>query len=142
MAVGPGAIVEQFGSGSPKITMTAGAAVIAGRLVEMSANRTVQHAAAASLKVAGVVLQDSDGVAATGNKVAVATGGVWALTAVGAIAAGDQVIAAANGQVSSLAAAGGATAADINNARAVVGVALAAIANGQQGPILLQKIGG
>jgi hypothetical protein len=71
---------------------------------------------------------------ATGAKVAIARDGVWNLTATGAIAAGDQVIAAANGTVSSLAAAGAATLTDINNARAIVGIALEAISNGQQGP--------
>lgn len=131
-----GGVGERFPSGK-KRTMTASAAVTAGRLVEMSGNRTVQHAGAASLKVYGVALQDYDGVAATGAKVTVARDGVWYLTATGAIAAGDQLIAAANGTVSALAAAGGATAADINNARAVIGIALEAIANGQQGPVEL-----
>lgn len=134
-----GGVVERFGSGAPKITMTTAAAITAGRLVELSAARTVQHAAAASLKVVGVAVQTSD---AAGDKVAIATGGVWNLTATGAIAAGDQVIAAANGTVSTLAAAAAATLADINNARAVVGVALEAIAGGAAGPVLLQKVGG
>lgn len=136
-----GGVTERFGSGAPSLTMSAGAAITAGRLVEMSGNRTVQHAGAASLKVVGVAKQDYDGTATTGNKVAIATGGVWNLLASGAIAAGDQVIAAANGQVSALAAAAAATLTDINNARAVVGTALEAISNGNQGPILLNKTG-
>ena len=129
-----GGVSERFPANKRR-TMTASAAVTAGRLVEISGNRTVAHAAAASIKVYGVALQDYDGVPATGAKIAVARDGVWYLTATGAIAAGDQVIAAANGTVSSLAAAAGAVAADINNARAIVGIALEAIAGGQQGPV-------
>jgi hypothetical protein len=142
MAVGAaGAVVEVFPGGIPPITMSGGAAITAGRLVEMSGDRTVQHAGAASLKVAGVALQDYDGTAATGNKLSVAPSGVYKLTASGAIAAGDQVIAGAHGQVSALAAAAAATLTDINNARAVIGVALAAISNGQTGPVLLKIAG-
>jgi hypothetical protein len=101
MAVGAaGAVVEVFPGGIPPVTMSGGAAITAGRLVEMSGDRTVQHAGAASLKVAG-----------------------------------------ANGQVSALAAAAAATLTDINNARAVIGVALAAISNGQTGPVLLKIAG-
>src|SRR4051812_46601914 len=95
-----GGVVEAFPSGSTKITMSVGAAITAGRLVEVAGNRVVQHAAAASLKVVGVALEGSDGVGApTADKISVATGGVFLLTATGAIAAGDQVIAAANGTV-------------------------------------------
>jgi hypothetical protein len=137
MAVGAvGNVSERFPSGK-KRTMTGSAAFSAGRLVEITGNRTVGPAGAASLKVYGVALQDYDGVAATGAKVAIARDGVWYLTATGAIAAGDQLIAAANGTVSSLAAAGAATLTDINNARAIVGIALEAISNGQQGPVEL-----
>lgn len=134
-----GGVVERFGSGAPKVTMTLAAAVTAGRLVEMTANRTVQHAGAASLKVVGVALQTGSAV---GDKLAVATGGIWDLTASGAVAAGDQVIAAANGQVSALPAAAAATIADINNARAIVGTALEAITNGNAGPVVLSKVAG
>ncbi len=135
-----GGVTERFPSGK-KRTMTCTAAVTSGRLVEFTGNRTVALAAAASLKVYGVALQDYDGVAATGAKVAIARDGVWYLTATGAIAAGDQLIAGANGTVSTLAAAVGAVAADINNARAVIGIALEAIANGQQGPVELGLVG-
>lgn len=136
-----GGAVEAFPTGAPTITMTVSAAVTAGRLVEVTGNRTVGLAGAASLKVIGVALEGSDFVG-TPDKIAVKTGGAFRLRATGAIAAGDQVIAAANGTVSTLAAAGGATAADINNARAVVGVALEAIAGGQDGLVLLQRVGG
>jgi hypothetical protein len=47
----------------------------------MTGNRTVGPAGAGSLKVVRRRLQDYDGVAATGAKVAIATGGVWNLTA-------------------------------------------------------------
>lgn len=117
--------------------MSLAAAVTAGRLVEMTANRTVQHAAAASLKVVGVAMQTGSAV---GDKISVATGGVWNLTATGAVAAGDQLIAAAAGTVSTLAAAVGAVAADINNARAVIGNALEAINNAAEGPCSIGRL--
>lgn len=125
-----GGVVERFGSGSPKITMSAGAAVTAGRILEMSGNRTVQHAGAGSFKVVGVALQDYDGTAATGNKLAVATGGVWNLRASGAIAAGDVLIAGAAGVAVTSGAA--------PDARTVVAIALEAISNGNDGPCLLK----
>jgi hypothetical protein len=140
-----GGVVEAFPSGATKVTRTVAAAITAGRLVEVAGVGTVQHAAAASLKVLGVALEGSDGVGAgTGaaDKIAVATGGVFYLTASGAVTAGDQLIAAANGQVSTLAAAAGATAADINNARAVIGTALDTIANGQTGRVLVNRTSG
>jgi hypothetical protein len=137
-----GGVVEAFPSGAPKVTMSAGAAITAGRLVEVTGNRVVGQAGAASLKVVGVALEGSDGVGApTADKITVATGGVFLLTATGAIAAGDQLIAAANGTVSTLAAAAAATLTDINNARAVVGKALEAISNGQTGRVLLNVAG-
>lgn len=134
------AVVAVFKSGAVQPTFSVAAAVTAGRVVEINGNRTVQHAGAASLKAVGVALQTSDGT--TGDKIAVATGGVFLLTASGAIAAGDQVITAATGLVATLAAAAAATAGDINNARAIVGTALEAIANGQQGRVLISKLGG
>lgn len=124
-----GGVTERFGSGSPRITMTAGAAIVAGRLVEYTADRTVGPAGAASVKVAGLAIQDCDGVAATGNKVAIATGGVWNVRAGAAIAAGDQLVPLANGTVGPSGAA--------PDARTVVGVAIQAIGNGLDGPALL-----
>src|SRR4051794_6606254 len=134
MAVGTvGSVTERFGSGAPSITMAASAALTAGRLVEATGNRTVGPAGAGSVKVIGVAKQDYDGVAATGTKLAVATGGVWNLRAGGTIAAGDELIAGAAGVV---VAAGAAP-----DARTVVGIALEAIANGQDGPVLLRGLG-
>jgi hypothetical protein len=124
-----GGVTERFGSGSPSITMTTGAALTAGRLVEISASRTVIHAQANSLKVLGVAKQTSDAV---GDKVAVATGGVWNLTASGAIAAGDQIRAGAAGVAVAIAADG--------DPRLVVGIALEAAADTAQVPVLL-KVG-
>lgn len=131
MAVGTvGSAVERFGSGAPKVTMSGGAAITAARLVELSGNRTVIQAAAGSFKVVGVAVQDYDGTAATGNKLAVATGGVWNLRAGAAIAAGDMLVPLANGTVGPSGAA--------PDARTVVGIALEAISNGADGPCLLK----
>lgn len=121
-----GGITERFGSGHPRITYTTAAAVTAARLVEFTANRTIQPAGAGSVKVAGLAMQTSD---AAGDKIAVATGGVWNCRASGAIAAGDYVIAGAAGVVVT----SGAT----PDARTVIGQALEAIANGQDGPVRL-----
>lgn len=131
-----GGAIPLFAGGGPEPTMTTTAAVVAGRLVMVSGDRSIAPAAASSLKCLGVAKQTADAV---GDKISVGTSGVWMLTAQGAIAAGDQVVAgaAATGVVSTLAAAAGATAADINNARAVVGRALAAAIDGAQVPVLL-----
>jgi hypothetical protein len=133
MAVGPGGVSERFGTGAPRLTMTASVAVVAGRLVEFTGDRSVGPAAAGSFKVIGVACQDCDGVAATGNKIAVATGGVWNLRAGAAIAAGDQLVPLANGAVGPSGAA--------PDARTVIGVALQAINNAADGPVLI-RIGG
>lgn len=133
MAVGGvGNVTERFGSGAPSITMTGSAAFGAGRLVEVTGNRTVGPAGAGSVKVVGVAKQDYDGVAATGTKVAIATGGVWNCRAGGAIAAGDELICGALGVV--------VTAGAAPDARTVVGIALEAITNGQDGPVLLRGL--
>lgn len=77
------------------LTMTAGAAIVGGRLVAVSANNTVTETAAATEKWLGVAMQD----AASGAKVAVTSGGVQELTAGGAVAIGVNVVAAAAGKV-------------------------------------------
>jgi hypothetical protein len=137
-----GGVVEAFPSGAPKITMSAGAAITAGRLVEITGNRVVGMAGADSVKVCGVALEGSDGVGApSADKIAVASGGVFLLTATGAIAAGDKLVAGANGTVSTVAAAA-ATLQSMIDTRAIVGIALEAIANGQTGRVLLQTVGG
>jgi len=133
VAVGPNFVSERFGSGAPRITMTAGTAIVAGRLVEFTGDRTVGAAGAASVKVLGLATSDCDAVAATGNKVAIATGGVWNCRAGGAIAAGDYLIAGAAGVV--------VTAGAAPDARTVVGKAIQAIVNGQDGPCLLNLAG-
>jgi hypothetical protein len=137
-----GGVVEAFPSGATKVTMSAGAAITAGRLVEISGNRTVVMAAADSNKVVGVALEGSDGVGApTADKIAVASGGIFLLTATGAVAAGDKVVAGANGTVSTVAVVA-ATAQSMTDTRAIVGIALEAIVNGQTGRVLLQTTGG
>ena len=128
-----GGVVERFGAGAPRITYTAGVAVVAGRLVELTGDRTIGPAAAGSFKVVGICCQDCDGVAATGNKVAVAAGGVWNVRAGAAIAAGDKLVPLANGTVGPSGAA--------PDARTVIGIALQAIGNGLDGPALL-NVGG
>jgi hypothetical protein len=137
-----GGVVEAFPSGATKVTMSAGAAITAGRLVEISGNRTVIMAGAISNKVVGVALEGSDGVGApSADKIAVASGGIFLLTATGAVAAGDKVVAGANGTVQTVAVAA-ATVQGITDTRAVVGIALEAIVNGQTGRVLLQTTGG
>lgn len=108
------------------ITSTTSGAVTGGQLLAVSGNGTVATAGASSSSWIGVAAFD----AASGARVTIHVGGVQRLTASGSITAGDQVVCAASGQVSTLAAAGTATAGDINNARAVVGIALTTATNG------------
>lgn len=122
-----GGIVERFKSGEPAITMTVGAAVTAGQLVEMTANRTVGPAGAGSVKVVGIALQSGSAV---GDKITVATGGVFNVLAAGAITAGAALIAGAAGTVVVSGAA--------PDARTVVGVALEDISNAASGPVKLR----
>lgn len=77
------------------ITCTASADVTAGRLLEVTGDREVAHAGAASAKVFGAAATD----AKDGAPVLVLRGGVQELTAASAIAAGDRVEAAADGKV-------------------------------------------
>lgn len=112
------------------VSMTASATIIGGQLVEVSGNGTVAPSTASatpSAKVVGVAGFD----AASGQRVTVyARGTVHETTANGAITAGDQMASGAvAGTVKSLAAAAAAVAADINNARAVIGVALTTAAD-------------
>lgn len=124
-----GQAVELFGSGAPNITMTTTAAVTAGRLVEITGDRGVGPAGANSLKVLGVAKQTGSAV---GDKPAIATGGVWMLRASGAIAAGDHVKAGALGVVVAVAADG--------DPRLITGIALAAIVDATDGPVLLRGL--
>lgn len=107
-------------------TQTASATVTGGQLVEVSGNRRVAPAGAVSLKVMGVAMRD----AAAEAMLPVETAGVVALTASGAIAAGDRVQAAAAGQVAVL----GGTPVEGQH----VGIALEAIANAQKGLVQLR----
>ena len=80
-----GGIVEFFSPGD-HITVTAGGTITGGQIVAYSANRTVVTAGAASMLVAGVALHD----AVSGEKLTIATDGVWPLKATGAISFGDR----------------------------------------------------
>lgn len=138
-----GGAVELFGSGHPNITMTTTAAVTEGRIVEVSGDRSIRHGQAATLKALGVAKQTGSAV---GDKIAVATGGVWHLRAQGAINAGDQVMVSAgnDGRVAPVPAVDATNVATLGtgltNTRATVGIALAAIADGADGPVLLKGL--
>jgi hypothetical protein len=108
-------------------TCTASAPVTGGQLVELTGARRVGPAGAASLKVLGVAMRDAVAEA----ELPVEVQGVVALTASGAIAAGDRVQAAAAGAVAVL----GGTPADGQT----VGLALEAISNGLKGLVLLTR---
>lgn len=97
-----------------EVTYRASAAVTGGRLVEITGDETVAHAAAKSPKVVGVAAFD----AASGDLVTVRSVGVHPLTAGAAVAAGALVEAAANGGVQT------------NTDGPVVGVAVAAASDG------------
>lgn len=135
-----GGQIEKFAPGD-RITCTvaAGQTVRGGRLVEFTANRTIREAQADSLKVCGVALYNG----AAGEKVTVATEGVWLLIAAGAIAAGDLVKAGAAGVAVALAAVDPTNVATLGtgmtDTRAVAGRAWEAIADTASGPI---KLGG
>jgi hypothetical protein len=82
------------------VTFTASAAVVGGRLVAVTGNRTVGPAGADSAAVVGVAGFD----AAIGDTVTVYTraGGVHALVASAAIAAGAKVSSAAAGKIQTI----------------------------------------
>lgn len=131
-----GGVVE-VGMPADTWTYTVGAtAVTGGQLCELDASANVVHAADESLKVVGVAMHN----AAPGEKVTCARVGIWNLKAAGAIAIGDQVSPAAAGDVKAQPAAAGATAEDINDARAIVGLSLATIANTARGKIMLRML--
>lgn len=89
-----------FEPAAPGITFTADAAITAGQLLFVSANRQVTPTAGASAAVIGVAATD----AADGDKVTVLVGGVVKVVASGAIAAGALVVSAAGGKVATIAA--------------------------------------
>lgn len=115
-------------NGLPPYTSTASTAITGGQLCEVSGTGTVGPAGAGSAKVVGVAAFD----AATNASVTLFRGGIQELTASGTVTAGDQVVAAAAGQVATKAAAGTATLGDINDARAILGVAMTTATNGNK----------
>lgn len=117
-------------------TVAAGQSVSGGQLVALTANAMeVQHAGVDSEKCVGVALHD----AAAGEKVTVASSGVYRLKANGAVGVGDYVDCAAVGDVKTMAASGGSyVQTEANNFRQVIGLALEAISNGQRGRVMLK----
>lgn len=135
-----GGYIPLFQSGAPKPTYTTTTAtVVAGMLVEVTGDRSVGPAGAASIKVVGVAAQTGSAI---GDKIAADSGGVYNLKASGAIAAGALVMAGALGTVSAVPAVDatnvGTLGTGMTNGRAIVGVALAAIADTAYGPVLLK----
>ncbi|SRR5260370_13363093 len=108
------------------ITSSAAAAITGGQLLEVAGSGTVQPTSAAgtSSHVVGVAAQD----ASVNARVTFFGRGVvheLIASAAGGITAGDQVISGTTlGTVVTLAPAAAAAAADVNNARALVGIAL------------------
>lgn len=96
------------------VTFTAGAAVVGGRLVALSAAETVIETSASTAAWMGVASQD----AASGAKVAVTSGGVQELIVSAAVTVGDVLVPAAAGRVAPIGAG--------TNYAHVVGVALTA----------------
>lgn len=132
-----GGVVERYKPGCPKVTFQCAAPVTEGRLVEVTAAAKIQHAATGSRKAIGIAMQTASAV---DDRVAVQLfGDVYELTAQGAVAAGDELIAGAagDGRVSTLAAAAVADVAAINNARAIIGIALEAIADAAKGDVMM-----
>lgn len=141
MAVTDG-VSPVYKGGSPRLTMKAAAAITAGTLVEISTSRTVQTAAAASLKCIGVALQTCT---AANDLIAVDTSGVHNLTASGAISAGDLLEVDTGGKVKTVAAVvntnAGTVATGLTDTRATVGIALEDIADTASGRVLLKVAG-
>ena len=77
------------------VTHTASADVVGGRLVEVTGDRRVAHAAAASAKVVGVAGFDVK----ANDSVTTYSGGVQRLVAASAVTAGVRVAAAADGKI-------------------------------------------
>lgn len=100
------------------ITLTAGAAIVGGRLVGLSAANTVIETAASTAAWVGVAVQD----AASGAKVGVTSGGVQEIVASAAVAVGDVLVPAATGRVAPIGAG--------TNYAHVVGVAMTAAGAG------------
>lgn len=123
-----------FGHPGLRISHTCAAAVLAGKVVELTAARTVQHAAAGSLKVVGVAMHDVPATRATvggpqvgdGNELTVISGVVIAVEFAAAAAIGDKLIAAAAGTVTPVTIA-------TQDVRTVVGYAFEVVAGAGRG---------
>lgn len=103
------------------ITGTTSATVTGGQTLIVSGNGTVGPAGATAANFIGVATSD----AASGAKVSYnPRGKVHVSVASGGITAGAQLATGAAGTVASLAAAAAAATGDVNNARAVIGIAL------------------
>ncbi len=80
------------------VTFTASAPVIGGRLVEVTGDRAVAHAGAASVKSIGAAATD----AKAGEDVLVLRGGAQKLVTAGAIPAGTRVAPAVGGKIAAV----------------------------------------
>jgi hypothetical protein len=110
------------------ITTKASAQVTGGqRVVVSGSGMTAPATAATKAKYVGVAGNDA---LINADYTMYGRGMVHVSVADGAITAGDQLTSGSAGKVSSIAAAAGAVAADINNARAVDGIALTTAADG------------
>jgi len=90
-------VLPLFDSGED-LSPLAGAAIIGGQVLSITADKTVSPSAAGAT-VFAVASQD----AAVGAIVRVKRAGVWPVIAATAVAAGDLLVAAANGQVATAA---------------------------------------
>lgn len=120
-----------------QITMTAGAAIVAGNLVKIGAAdmTVIPTAAAADDKAVGVAAAD----AASGAQVAIfGLGIVHRLVAAGAVTRGDHVgPGAVAGTIATIAVAATPTAAEVNlNARTARGIALESIIDTGSGRVM------
>jgi predicted RecA/RadA family phage recombinase len=86
--------IHLFAPGA-NVTCDTSADIIGGRLVEITGNRTVAHAAANSIKVFGAAATDTK----SGDDVLVIRKGVQRLLSSAAIPAGSRIVAAADGKV-------------------------------------------
>lgn len=111
------------------VKATAGAAITAGQLVELTGDETVAPASADSTTVLGVAMKD----AAANELVTVITSGVVEVTASGAISAGAKVAADAGGKVKAW------SASAAGDSAKIVGVALtSAAADGDTIKVLMR----
>lgn len=111
------------------VKATAGAAITAGQLVELTGDETVAPASAGSTKVLGVAMMD----AAANELVTVITEGVVEVTASGAISAGSKVAADAGGKIKAW------SAAAAGDSAKIVGLAItSAAADGDKVKIKLE----